>query len=145
MSFDPSSSVSSENNLSYLNQEDQVKPIVVRARRAPTTADRRYKIGTLWVNQNANISYQLTSVSAGLANWSVLSALTGTAVLVAGTVVVPTSQVTASSRIFLTGQIDGGFPGWLRTTARTVGTDFTITSDNVGDTSTVAWLIMEPA
>ncbi len=77
MSFNPSSSVSGENNLSYLNQEDQVKPIVVRARRAPTTADRRFKIGTLWVNQDSNISYQLTSVSAGLANWGVLSAGSG--------------------------------------------------------------------
>ena len=72
MSFDPSSSVSSENNLSYLNQDNEIKPIVIRARRAPTTNDRRFKIGTLWVNQDTNQSYQLTSVSGGLANWVLL-------------------------------------------------------------------------
>ncbi len=145
MSFDPSSSVSSENNLSYLNQDNEIKPIVIRARRAPTTNDRRFKIGTLWVNQDTNQSYQLTSVSGGLANWRILSAGVGTAVLVAGTVTVANTSITATSRIFLTSQVDGGFPGWLRITATTVGTDFTITSDNIGDTSTVAWLIIEPA
>lgn len=72
MSFDSTNSVSGINNLSYLNQEDQVKPIVVRARRAPTTFDRRFKIGTLWVDQVSNASWQLTSVSGGEANWLLL-------------------------------------------------------------------------
>lgn len=72
MSFDPSSSVSGENNLSYLNQDNEIKPIVIRARRAPTTNDRRFKIGTLWVDQNTDQSYQITSVSGGQANWVLL-------------------------------------------------------------------------
>ncbi len=272
MSFDPSGSVSSENNLSYLNQEDQVKPIVVRAQRSPLTSDRRYKIGTLWINQVANSSFQLTSVAAGIANWVLLgvgagdletltgdgggaispdgagdiilaggtnlttagagntittnldanitltsvtatnfetdnlatgltvsansitadgtdvnirlafipkglshsefitgdivatagsvtiatagqgvdiaegaNARMGIAILIAGTLTVATTAVTANSRIFLTSQVDGGTPGFLRISGRNAAVDFTITSGDGADTSTVAWLIMEPA
>ena len=68
----------------------------------------------------------------------------GTAVLVAGTVTVADTAVTASSRIFLTSQADGGTPGFLRVSARTAGTSFTITSSSGTDTSTVAYEIFEP-
>ena len=67
----------------------------------------------------------------------------GTAVLVAGTVTVANTSVTANSRIFLTGNTDGGTPGWLRVSAKTVGTSFVITSSSGTDTSTVAWFIVE--
>lgn len=69
----------------------------------------------------------------------------GTAVLVAGTVTVANTAVTANSRIFLTSQVDGGTPGFLRVSARVAGTSFTITSSNGADTSTVAYQIFEPA
>jgi hypothetical protein len=69
----------------------------------------------------------------------------GTAVLVTGTKVVSTTAVTANSRIFLTSNTDGGTPGWLRVSARTAGTSFTITSSSGTDTSTVAWVIFEPS
>ena len=68
----------------------------------------------------------------------------GTAVLVAGTVTVADTAVTASSRIFLTSQADGGTPGFLRVSARTAGASFTITSSSGTDTSTVAYEIFEP-
>lgn len=67
----------------------------------------------------------------------------GTAVLVGGTVTVANTSVTANSRIFLTSNTDGGTPGWLRVSAKVNGTSFTITSSNVLDTSTVAWMIVE--
>jgi hypothetical protein len=69
----------------------------------------------------------------------------GTSVLVAGSVVVSNTSVTATSRIFLTSNADGGTPGFLRVSARTAGTSFTITSGSGTDTSTVAWQIFEPA
>lgn len=69
----------------------------------------------------------------------------GTATLVAGTVTVSNTSVTANSRIFLTSQADGGTPGWLRVSARTASTSFTITSSSGTDTSTVAYQIFEPA
>lgn len=68
----------------------------------------------------------------------------GTATLVAGTVTVANTSVTANSRIFLTSQVDGGTPGFLRVSARTAGTSFTITSGSATDTSTVAYEIFEP-
>lgn len=67
----------------------------------------------------------------------------GTATLVGGTVTVTNSAVTANTRIFLTSQADGGTPGFLRVSARSVGTNFTITSSSGTDTSTVAWILIE--
>jgi hypothetical protein len=69
----------------------------------------------------------------------------GTATLVAGTVTVSNTSVTANSRVFLTSQVDGGTPGWLRVSARTAGTSFTITSWSSSDTSTVAWMAVQPS
>lgn len=68
----------------------------------------------------------------------------GTAVLVAGTVTVADTAVTANSRIFLTAQLLGGTQGILAVTARTPGASFVITSSNAADTSTVAYEIFEP-
>jgi len=67
----------------------------------------------------------------------------GTAVLAAGTATVADTAVTASSRIFLTSQADGGTPGFLRVSARTPGTSFAITSSSGTDTSIVAYEIFE--
>lgn len=67
----------------------------------------------------------------------------GTAVLVGGTVTVANTSVTTNSRIFLTSQVNGGTPGFLRIGAITAATSFVITSSSVTDTSTVAWFIVE--
>lgn len=67
----------------------------------------------------------------------------GVATLVAGQVVVANTSITATSRIFLTSQQDGGTPGWLRVSARTAGTSFTIQSSSGSDTSVVAYEIFE--
>lgn len=69
----------------------------------------------------------------------------GVATLVNGTVTVNNTRVTANSRIFLTVQTPGGTPGSpLRVSARSAGVSFTI-STAASDTSTVAWMIVEPA
>lgn len=68
----------------------------------------------------------------------------GTATLVAGTVTVANTSVTATSRILLTGQ-DNNVTGALRVSARVAGTSFTITSSNAADTGVVAFEIFEPA
>lgn len=70
----------------------------------------------------------------------------GLATLVAGTVTVSTTKVTANSMIFLTRQTISGTIGTsVDITARTPGTSFTITSNgSVLDTSAVAWQIIEP-
>lgn len=68
----------------------------------------------------------------------------GTAVLVAGTVTVTHSFVTASSRIIIWRQVAGGTLGNLSVGAITAGTSFVINSDNAADTSTVGYLVVEP-
>lgn len=68
----------------------------------------------------------------------------GTATLVGGTVTVSTTAVTANSRIFVTTQTLGGTIGTPYVSARVAGTSFDITSSSGTDTSTVAWLIVEP-
>ena len=70
----------------------------------------------------------------------------GTVTLVSGTptTTVSTTVVTASSRIYVTGQSDnGGTPGFLRVNNIVPGTSFDIVSSSSGDSSIVAWLIIE--
>lgn len=74
-----------------------------------------------------------------------VNGMQGVAVLVAGTVTVNNVNVAANSRIFLTSQVDGGVPGFLRVSGRVNATSFTITSSNALDTSTVAYEIFAPA
>lgn len=69
----------------------------------------------------------------------------GVATMVAGTVTVANTSVTASSRIFLTPQNASGTAGSVSITARVAATSFTIGSTNILDTRDVAYLLMEPA
>jgi len=71
--------------------------------------------------------------------------LSGSVALVAGTATVSVAAVTSNSRIFLTSQLDGGGTvGFLRVSSRVNGTSFTITSSSATDTSSVAWMLIEP-
>lgn len=99
-------------------------------------------LGTLEVD---GASLTLGTAGGGLKVKEGTNATMGTATLVAGTVVVSTTKVTANSRIFLTAQTSGAAPGALRVSARTAGTSFTITSTSGTDTSLVAWFLLEPA
>jgi hypothetical protein len=85
------------------------------------------------------------SVGGGLAVKEGTNGRSGRAVLVGGTVTVANTSITAGDEIHVTSQVDGGAPGWLRVSARVVGTSFTITSSSGTDTSTVAWFIVAPA
>jgi hypothetical protein len=87
----------------------------------------------------------ITTLGKGLSIKEGSNARMGTATLVGGTLTVNTTAVTANSRIFLTCQTPGGTPGFLYVSARSASTSFTITSGSGTDTSTVAWLIVEPA
>jgi hypothetical protein len=95
------------------------------------------------IDTSGNLLIQ--KAGAGLRIKEGANAKMGTATLVAGAATVANTSITASSRIFLTSQADGGTPGWLRVSARVAGTSFTITSSDALDTSTVAYLILEPS
>lgn len=98
--------------------------------------------GALTVNSGDVIA---NTAGTGLKIKEGANATMGTATLTLGAATVSTTEVTANSRIFLTSQADGGTAGFLRVSARTAGTSFAITSSSGTDTSTVAWLIVEPA
>jgi hypothetical protein len=101
---------------------------------------RRYKASLAEL-----IASLFATVGSGLSIKEGTNATMGTATLVSGTVVVPTTKVTASSRIFLTGQNNSGTVGELMVSARSAGTSFTILSSSNTDTRAVAWVIVEPA
>ena len=96
-------------------------------------------------NLNASLgSLDVVSAGQGLKVAEGSNAKQGTAVLVAGTVTVSNTSVTANSRILLTSNTDGGTPGFVRVSAKTAGTSFVITSSSGTDTSTIAYEIFEP-
>jgi len=97
--------------------------------------------GNLSVAQNVEV----TTAGFGLEIAEGANARMGIVTLVAGAATVNTTAVTANSRIFLTHQTNAGTPGFVSVTARTPATSFTITSGNLGDTSDIAWMIVEPA
>lgn len=68
----------------------------------------------------------------------------GTATLVAGTVTVPATGLTANSVILLGRNTPGGTLGNLSApdASRVVGTSFDIDSDDVADVSTVDYLVV---
>jgi hypothetical protein len=67
----------------------------------------------------------------------------GVVTLIAGVAEVASERVTNDSRILLTHQNASGTPGWIGVSSRDEGVSFTITGQS-GDTSDVAWLIVEP-
>jgi hypothetical protein len=97
------------------------------------------------VNLSASGKISLPVLGSGIAIKEGVNATMGVATLAAGTVTVLTTKVTATSRIQLTGQSDGGTVGFQRVSARTASTSFVITSSSATDTSTVAWFIIEPS
>lgn len=56
----------------YLGVVPSERPANKLAQRAPTSNDRRVKIGTIWIDQTNNQVYQLTSVVSGTPNWTLL-------------------------------------------------------------------------
>lgn len=105
---------------------------------------------TLEQNQDVTINtgnLLINTVGKGLRVKEGTNAKQGVSTLVAGTITVANTSVTASSRIFLTAQSLGtvAVPQALAVTARTAGTSFVITSATATDTSVIAWELFEPA
>lgn len=65
MSFNPSPT--KYQGVTALNPPD-----VIRAARAPTTADLNHPFNTLWVNTAGNDVYMYTNSAAGVATWTIL-------------------------------------------------------------------------
>ena len=85
------------------------------------------------------------TAGGGLAVKEGSNARSGTLVLTGATpVVVANSSVTATTRIQLTTNVPGGTPAHFWVSARSAGVSFSVTG-TAGDTSTLAYLLVEPA
>lgn len=51
---------------------EDVFPVPIIAQRAPTTADKNYELGQLWIYQTTGVIYALADISSGSATWSLL-------------------------------------------------------------------------
>jgi hypothetical protein len=65
-------SIPANNPLAYMGIKEKDPPELIKAQRAPTTADYRHDIGDIWINEVTGSSYQLVSKVAGVATWAVL-------------------------------------------------------------------------
>ena len=97
------------------------------ARRLSISSDGQVNIGT---------AGQTLAVQGGAATDFI-----GRDILVGGTVTVAHTNITAHDKIFLSVELPGGTQGFL-SYAINAGVDFTITSTNALDTSTVAYFIV---
>ena len=61
--------------LSYLNQNQPATVLFVRQSRPPTTNDKNYKFGTLWLDTEANEVFVLINVKANAAIWVLIGGL----------------------------------------------------------------------
>ncbi|MET9304999.1 glycosyl hydrolase family 28-related protein [Streptomyces cellulosae] len=84
------------------------------------------------------------AAGGGIAIAEGANARMGVATLAAGTVTVANTSVTADSRVVVVRQEAGGTLGHLSVT-KTAGASFTVDSSSATDTSTVAWVLLEPA
>jgi hypothetical protein len=96
-------------------------------------------------NSTVNGNVVLGTAGNGLQVKEGTNARMGLGTLSGGTLVVANTSVTANTRIFLTAQSVGGTAGALAVSARTPATSFTVLSTSGTDTSTFAWLLIEPA
>lgn len=106
-----------------------------------TTA--RTPLATLDVAGSASVSLTFTAEGGIVTDNQGTNALVGNATLVGGSVVVSNTVVDANSYIVLTRKTSGGTPGTAITYTISNGVSFTITSDNILDTSTFTWYIIK--
>lgn len=121
---------------------------------APIVLNNRAIIDGIWdVNYLFDLDAQIggnfiaKTIGAGVKVAEGLNAKQGVATLVAGTVVVANTSVTATSRIHITPQTLGTvtIPSACGVSARTPGTSFTILASQSNDTSIVTWEMFEKA
>lgn len=123
-------------------------PTISKAFSAGQTADlyqaQSSSATVAYIDKSGNVG--TFAIGAGFRTKEGTNAKQGVSTLVAGTVAVGNTSVTANSRILLTVQSLGtvAAPKAIGVTARTPGSSFTITSADATDTSVVAWEIFEP-
>lgn len=105
--------------------------------------------GDIWSSQVGS-KLHIRSPKAGLwvvdgvaGAWTLVAPRIGNVALIGGTITVTNSTVTANSAVLLTRKTAGGTIGMSVTYTLNAGVGFTMTSDNVLDTSTYTWRLEE--
>jgi hypothetical protein len=131
------------NILAVLNSIPQLTTVERNAITTPVPGSIIYNTTTGKLNLYVT-SWEEVEASSGFHILEGANAAMGIAVLIAGTILINTTRVTANSRIFLTPQSLGTIlrPTGVGVTARVPGVSFTITSMDVTDTSPIAWMIV---
>ena len=107
-------------------------------------SDDPQNVQLLGIGYNGNVNFIQGASTIALPEGNG-ACMQGNAVLVGGAATVVAVPILASSHVFVTSQVDGGTPGFLRVTNVVPGTGFTIQSSSVLDTSTVSYLITQKA
>jgi hypothetical protein len=118
------------NNVGYsLSQSplNNLAPFPVVAKRAPTTADTGYAIGTIWIYSATNAPYILTSIVSNSANWQLLESGGGAGVF--------SSLTVTPGPISLTGTTTINTSGAAVTTIGTGGTGAVNIGNATGNTA----------
>lgn len=111
---------------------------------APSGATNNWAVQTIG-NVKLAGNLVLPNVGNGISVKEGTNAAMGVATLSGGTITVSNSRVTANTRIFITPQETGTLTGFVRVSARSAGTSFTITSSIGTDNAVLAWQLIEPA
>ena len=81
----------------------QLAPPPIIASRDPKTTDHNYPIGQVWINQSAPyVLWTLMRIASNSASWRSMAPALGQATLVAGTVTVSDTSLTASDYVLVT-------------------------------------------
>lgn len=128
-----------DESLPYITLSEWYDPLLTKA------VDIGNAYGGLRVNVNVSGHLSLAVAGSGLKIKAGTNARIGVAPLVAGTVTVNNTSITANTRIFLTVQSLGTIvaPVPVAVSSKVAGTSFTIVSADNTDTSVIAWLLVE--
>ena len=109
---------------------------------ATALGDSTHRVSTGFFGTGVNLNV----AGAGILVKQGTNATFGTVTLSSnGSAIVYSTKITASSSIFLSRDANGGTLGHLGISARSSGVSATIASSSATDTSTIGWLIVEPA
>ncbi len=108
------------------------------------TGNNSLQVGGVFQTASVSGNFFTSTAGAGLRIKGGANAKIGTGTLVAGTVTIATTAVTAASLIWLCDTSNGANLGILSVGVITPGVSFVVNSNNALDAGTFNWLIIEP-
>ena len=141
--------IPTNNPLAYLGTAAVNPPTVIKSERAPTTSDKNYPLGTIWINQVSQIEYSLVAVTNNQAIWvaasgtsdvNSLSGDSGSATPTAGDIIIAggTNITTAAAASTVTVNLDAVVAGLTSVAATTYTTNVAAAQLSIAGTTITA-------